>query len=85
MVRRRYRAGYPYSGNTFNNIYYLERACQAQVFALSAGSDSLNHPHQGAPELTAQQGAVGLKLVARALAWPALLRKAQRLDPGFAH
>ena len=40
--------------------------------------------HQGSPEVTAQQGKMGLKLAAAALAWPALLRKAHRLDPDFA-
>jgi ribulose-5-phosphate 4-epimerase/fuculose-1-phosphate aldolase len=70
-------------GEAFLKIYFLERACEAQILALSAG-DSLNNPPQGAPEVTAQQGKMGLKLAARALAWPALLRKAYRLDPGFA-
>jgi len=64
-------------------LYFLERACQAQILALSAG-DNLNNPPQGAPEVTAEQGKIGLKLAARALAWPALLRKCHRLDPGFA-
>ena len=63
---------------------YLERACEAQILALSAGEGNLNNPPQGAPEVTAQQGKVGLKMAARALAWPALLRKVYRLDPAFA-
>ena len=70
-------------GECFIRLYYLERACQAQVMALSAG-DNLNNPPQGAPEITAQQGAVGLPLAANLLAWPALRRKAYRLDPSFA-
>jgi ribulose-5-phosphate 4-epimerase/fuculose-1-phosphate aldolase len=70
-------------GECFIRLYYLERACQAQVMALSAG-DQLNNPPQGAPEITAQQGAVGLPLAANLLAWPALKRKAYRLDPSFA-
>ena len=70
-------------GEAFLKIYFLERACEAQILALSAG-DSLNNPPQGAPEVTAQQGRMGLKLAAGALAWPALLRKAYRLDPAFA-
>jgi ribulose-5-phosphate 4-epimerase/fuculose-1-phosphate aldolase len=70
-------------GEAFLRIYFLERACEAQIMALSAG-DNLNDPPQGAPEVTAQQGKMGLKLAAGALAWPALLRKAYRLDPGFA-
>ncbi len=70
-------------GEAFLRIYFLERACQAQILALSAG-ESVNNPPQGAPETTAQQGKMGLKLAAGALAWPALLRKAYRLDPAFA-
>ena len=71
-------------GEAFVKMYFLERACEAQILALSAGTDNLNTPPQGSPEVTAQQGKMGLKMAARALAWPALLRKAYRLDPGFA-
>ncbi len=70
-------------GEAFVKLYFLERACQAQILALSAG-DNLNNPPQGSPEVTAQQGKIGLKLAAGALAWPALLRKVYRLDPSFA-
>ena len=70
-------------GEAFLRMYFLERSCQAQILALSAG-ENLNNPPQGAPEITAQQGKVGLKMAAGALAWPALLRKAYRLDPSFA-
>jgi ribulose-5-phosphate 4-epimerase/fuculose-1-phosphate aldolase len=70
-------------GVCFVRLYFLERACQAQVMALSAG-DQLNNPPQGAPEITAQQGQVGVALAANLLAWPALKRKAYRLDPAFA-
>jgi ribulose-5-phosphate 4-epimerase/fuculose-1-phosphate aldolase len=71
-------------GEAFIKMYFLERACEAQILALSAGTGNLNNPPQGAPEVTAEQGRIGLKLAARALAWPALLRKAHRLDPAFA-
>ena len=70
-------------GECFIKLYFLERACQAQIMALSAG-DKLNNPPQGTPELAAEQGGVGLKVAANLLAWPALLRKAYRLDPNFA-
>ena len=70
-------------GEAFIRIYFLERACQAQVYALSA-VDKCNNPPQGTPEIAAQQGAAGLKVAAKLLAWPALLRKAYRLDPEFA-
>lgn len=70
-------------GEAFIRLYTLERACQAQVMALAAG-ENVNNPPQGSPEVAAQQGAIGLKLAAKLLAWPALKRKAYRLDPGFA-
>lgn len=71
-------------GEAFLKLYFLERACEAQILALSAGETGLNRPPQGSPEVTAQQGKMGLKMAAGALAWPALLRKAYRLDPTFA-
>jgi ribulose-5-phosphate 4-epimerase/fuculose-1-phosphate aldolase len=71
-------------GEAFIRLYFLERACEAQIMALSAGGSNLNNPPQGSPELTAEMGRVGLKLAANLLAWPALLRKAYRMDPGFA-
>jgi ribulose-5-phosphate 4-epimerase/fuculose-1-phosphate aldolase len=71
-------------GEAFLKLYFLERACEAQILALSAGEANLNRPPQGSPEVTAQQGKMGLKMAAGALAWPALLRKAYRLDPSFA-
>jgi ribulose-5-phosphate 4-epimerase/fuculose-1-phosphate aldolase len=70
-------------GECFVRLYFLERACQAQIMALSAG-DQVNNPPQGSPEITAQQGQVGVALAANLLAWPALKRKAYRLDPSFA-
>ena len=71
-------------GEAFLKIYFLERACTAQVKALSAGEANLNNPPQGTPEVAAAQGKASLKLGANMLAWPALLRKAYRLDPSFA-
>ena len=70
-------------GEAFVRLYTLERACQAQVMALSAGQN-INNPPQGAPEVAAQQGALALPIAAKLLAWPALKRKAYRLDPNFA-
>ncbi|HET7709500.1 MAG TPA: class II aldolase/adducin family protein [Sphingomicrobium sp.] len=70
-------------GECFVKLYFIERACQAQIMALSAG-DRVSNPPQGTPELAAEQGSVGLKLAANLLAWPALKRKAFRLDPSFA-
>ena len=70
-------------GECFLKLYFIERACEAQIMALSAG-EHVSRPPQGAAELAAEQGGVGLKMAANLLAWPALKRKAYRLDPGFA-
>jgi ribulose-5-phosphate 4-epimerase/fuculose-1-phosphate aldolase len=70
-------------GECFVRLYFLERACEAQIMALSAG-ENVNNPPQGAPEVAAQQGTAGVALAANLLAWPALKRKAYRLDPSFA-
>jgi ribulose-5-phosphate 4-epimerase/fuculose-1-phosphate aldolase len=67
----------------FLRLYFLERACEAQVMALTAGPDGLYNPPQGTPEKAAGQAKVGVGLVANMLAWPALLRKLDRLDPSF--
>lgn len=69
---------------TFIRLYYLERACEAQIHALSAGVERLNQPPQGTPEKTAEQGAAGLPVVGKLLAWPALRRRMDRLSPGYA-
>lgn len=70
-------------GECFVRLYFIERACQAQIMALSAG-ENVNNPPQGAPEVAARQGTAGIAVAANLLAWPALKRKALRLDPGFA-
>jgi ribulose-5-phosphate 4-epimerase/fuculose-1-phosphate aldolase len=70
-------------GECFVRLYFLERACQAQIMALSAG-ENVNNPPQGSPEVAAEQGTAGIAVAARLLAWPALKRKALRLDPSFA-
>ncbi len=69
--------------DAFLRIYYLERACEAQCLALSGGAALLNHPPQGAPEKSAEQGRAILPMISQRLAWPALLRKVERMDPGF--
>lgn len=71
-------------GECFLRLYFLERACDAQVKMLSAGLDALNTPPQGTPEkVKAQTPAAGVAMLANGLAWPALLRKLDRIDPSF--
>jgi ribulose-5-phosphate 4-epimerase/fuculose-1-phosphate aldolase len=70
--------------DAFLRMYFLERACEAQVHMLAAGRDNLNNPPQGTPEKVKDQtNPQGMKLVSEMLAWPALLRKLDRIDPSF--
>ena len=68
--------------DAFLRMYYLERACSMQVRALSGGV-KVNWPNQGVPEKTAGQSGMAFEGVLGALAWPALLRKLDRTDPGY--
>ena len=71
-------------GECFLRLYFLERACDAQIKMLSAGLENLNNPPQGTPEkVGAQTPDEGTALIANQLAWPALLRKLDRIDPSF--
>jgi ribulose-5-phosphate 4-epimerase/fuculose-1-phosphate aldolase len=68
-------------GEAFLAMYILERACQIQVMAQSGG-DLLPIPAPILAGIAAQADEVTLGQGA-ALVWPAMLRKADRLDPGF--
>ncbi|MBU1345591.1 MAG: class II aldolase/adducin family protein [Alphaproteobacteria bacterium] len=75
-------------GNTvaeaFLRMYFLERACQAQVLMLAAGRDGLNEPPEGVPDIVkGQTQAPVMRMAADYLAWPALLRKLDRIDPSY--
>jgi ribulose-5-phosphate 4-epimerase/fuculose-1-phosphate aldolase len=65
-------------------MYYLERACTMQVRALAGGAKP-NWPNQGVPEKTAGQGQMAFEGILGMLAWPALLRKLDRVDPSYRH
>jgi len=71
-------------GECFLRLYFLERACDAQVKMLAAGREGLHNPPQGTPEKVRDQTpGAGMAMVANGLAWPALLRKLDRIDPSF--
>jgi len=68
----------------FLRLYFLERACDAQVKMLAAGRENLHTPPQGTPEkVRGQTSDESTAIVANQLAWPALLRKLDRIDPSF--
>src|SRR6202012_5891447 len=68
----------------FMRMYYLERACTMQIKALSGGMKWYK-VNQGVEEKTAGQGKMAFEGVLGALAWPALLRKLDRIDPSSRH
>jgi ribulose-5-phosphate 4-epimerase/fuculose-1-phosphate aldolase len=70
-------------GDAFLRMYFLERACEAQVHALSGGIDSISEAPKDAKDNVMGQNAEIAKFVSRQLAWPALVRKAKRVDPSF--
>ena len=69
----------------FLRMFFLERACSMQVKALSAGRDGVLH---GSEEVQAvvkgQSNPEGTKTLANMLAWPGLLRRLDRENPGYA-
>lgn len=68
-------------GTAYQAMFYLEKACTAQIRAQN--SESLNLCDEATSELTAQQSEAIFNGLAGALAWPGLLRKLDRLDPSF--
>jgi len=70
--------------DAFMRMYYLERACTMQVRALAGGAKP-NWPNQGVPEKTSAQGSMAFEGILGMLAWPALLRKLDRIDPSYRH
>lgn len=70
------------AGDAFLNLFMLERACQQQVMALTAGVDGvLLAPESAQKEVAIQTAAMGP--MASKLAWPGLLRKLDRESPGY--
>lgn len=68
--------------DAFMVMYYLERACTMQVRAL-AGGTAISQPPQGSAEKAARQSEVLFDGSVGPLAWSALLRKVERIDPGY--
>ncbi len=69
------------AADAFVAIYFLERACAQQAIALSGGaSHALVAPEAAQREAIEQSK--GLPLVSQ-LAWPGLMRKLDRRNPGY--
>lgn len=64
----------------FQGMFYLERSCIAQVMALAGGRENVLLAPDSAIQEVAKQTALG---VGGGLAWPACLRKLDRVLPGY--
>ena len=72
----------PGIADAFLFMYSLETACQTQIAAQSGGGE-LRHVNQAIVAGIQAQVDLVLKGVGADLAWPALLRKLDRLDPSY--
>ncbi len=72
----------PSANACFMAMYYLERACTMQVRAL-AGQGKVNMPPQGSAEKAAEQSVLLFDGTVDEIAWPAWLRKLDRVDDSY--
>lgn len=68
--------------DTFLGMYILQKACEVQIQAL-AGNRPLTPVPAGIVDTIRQQAAQVTRGMGGNLAWPGLLRKLDRIDPGF--
>ncbi|HET9485360.1 MAG TPA: class II aldolase/adducin family protein [Xanthomonadales bacterium] len=68
--------------DAFLSMYVLESACAIQIRAQSGGGELVRVP-QVIVDTAQQQAAQVTKSLGGGLAWPALLRKLDRIDPSF--
>lgn len=74
----------PTVAEAFNIMYWLERACQAQVSAMSCNSE-LNLPSDEVARLAAHQYAPGTRRRFGLMEWPTMLRMLDQTDPSYRH
>ena len=72
----------PAVADAFLAMFNLQRACEVQVLAQSGGSELLSVPQQVLDGVKANIAAV-TKGLGGGLAWPALLRRLDRVNPGY--
>lgn len=76
----------PTVAQAFTRMYFLERACTMQVRTLAmqaAAGGGLYPTAEPVIEKNMHIGRMGLGQVADALVWPALIRKLDRVSPGY--
>jgi len=73
-------------GDAFNQLWRMERSCQTQIMALSCNTKLVFPPaeiSQKTFDKMTGRGERGPNTMKAASAWPALLRKLDRLDPSY--
>jgi ribulose-5-phosphate 4-epimerase/fuculose-1-phosphate aldolase len=68
----------------FLNMYILQRSCEAQVMAQAGGKELISIPQPILAGVQAMSKTVTRGAGAQ-LAWPGLLRKLDRVNPGYAN
>ncbi len=68
----------------FLAMYILQKACEVQIQAMSSGEPVVRIPDVILSTIREQASKV-TKGMGGNLAWPGLLRKLDRIDPGFRH
>jgi ribulose-5-phosphate 4-epimerase/fuculose-1-phosphate aldolase len=74
----------PTVGDAFMRFYDLQRACEIQVAIHATGQKAIPVPQPIIDNIYNQANVVHSGSTGGQLAWPAMLRKAYRLDPSFA-
>lgn len=74
----------PTVGDAFMRFYDLQRACEIQVALQSMNQNTVRVPQAIIDNIYNQANVVHSGSTGGQLAWPAMLRKAHRLDPSFA-
>ncbi len=73
----------PSIGDAFMRFYDLQRACEIQLALMQSKQDVIAIPQEIQDNIYAQAKVVHSGQSGGQKAWPAMLRKAYRLDPGF--
>lgn len=73
----------PTVGDAFMRMYDLQQACEIQLMIQATGKDVINVPQPILDNIYKQANVVHSGVTGGQKSWPAMLRKAYRLDPSF--
>ena len=73
----------PTVGDAFMRFYDLQRACEIQLAIQASSQQAISVPQPIIDNIYNQANVVHSGSTGGQLAWPAMLRKAYRLDPSF--